>query len=158
MTHYIIMQGDLVVGRGIADAQLMDRVVAMEPPGRAVLVVDDISAYLEGDYRNANGTFQRPGPMEEYIDGALVTHLPPGMIKPIPVSATKLGLKRAFAETGAWSAIKAALASDPDLQEDWDLATEISRTDPLTQAMITRLNLTENDVDALLLRAAALVG
>jgi hypothetical protein len=43
------------------------------------------------------------------------------------------------------------------MQEDWEAAQEIRRTDPLTQAMIMRLSLTEPQVDALMIRAAELV-
>lgn len=76
---------------------------------------------------------------------------------PVPSSATKLGLKRALAEIGEWSNVKAALAADPDRQEEWDLATEILRSDPLTRAMVADLGLTDVQVDALLVRAAELV-
>lgn len=76
---------------------------------------------------------------------------------PIPDSCTKLGLKRAFDELGTWTAIKAAIASNEDIQEEWDLAIELKRADPLVQHMITQLNLTEEQVDSLLIRANELV-
>ena len=53
--------------------------------------------------------------------------------------------------------MKAAIAADAGVQEEWDLATEIRRTDPLTQGMITTLQLTSTQVDALLVRSAELV-
>jgi hypothetical protein len=76
---------------------------------------------------------------------------------PVPNSASKLGLKRAFSEMGQWAAVKAMIASNDDLQEEWDLAVEIRRTDPLVQGMIPALGLNEAQVDALLIRAAELV-
>jgi hypothetical protein len=76
---------------------------------------------------------------------------------PIPMSATKLGLKRAFSELGQWDNVKAALASNPAAQEEWDLAISVNRSDPITQGMITALGLTEDQVDALLVRANILV-
>lgn len=76
---------------------------------------------------------------------------------PVPASCTKLGLKRAFDEIGQWAAVKAAIAADPDTQEEWDLAIEIKRTDNLVQGMIAGLGLTEEQVDNLLIRANALV-
>ncbi|GEP00622.1 hypothetical protein [Methylobacterium haplocladii] len=90
---------------------------------------------------------------------------PPPVVVVVPTSASKLGLKRALAETGElavfpepeWPAVKAALASNPDLQEDWDLATEIRRVDPLTQAMIAARSYSPAQVDALLIRANELV-
>lgn len=74
-----------------------------------------------------------------------------------PNSASKLGLKRAFDEIGQWSAVKAFIASDPDLQEEWDLAIEVKRTDTITQRAITALSLSKEQVDQLLIRANALV-
>lgn len=82
----------------------------------------------------------------------------------IPDRCSKLGLKRALAETGAdavfktpeWPAVKAAIASNEDLQEDWDLATVIVRTDPLVQAMIAARKYDDATVDKILARANVL--
>lgn len=76
---------------------------------------------------------------------------------PVPGSCTKLGLKRAFSELGQWAAVKAAIASNPDTQEEWDLAIEIKRTDTLVEGMIAALSLTPEQVDSLLIRANELV-
>ncbi|UGY23165.1 hypothetical protein HU675_0035200 [Bradyrhizobium septentrionale] len=80
--------------------------------------------------------------------------LPP---PPPPDSCTKLGLKRAFDEFGNWAAVKAAIAADAAVQEEWDLATEIRRADPLVQHMIAVVGLSDEQVDQLLIRANALV-
>jgi hypothetical protein len=76
----------------------------------------------------------------------------------IPRIASKLGLKRALSEIGLWEAVKSAIASDPQIEEEWGLAVEIIRTDPLTQHIIARLALSNEQVDSLILRAKALVG
>lgn len=76
---------------------------------------------------------------------------------PVPTSCTKLGLKRAFDELGQWTSVKAMIASNPDTQEEWDLAIEIKRTDALVQGMIAALSLTPEQVDGVLIRANALV-
>lgn len=76
---------------------------------------------------------------------------------PVPGSCSKLGLKRALAEIGEWETVRGALATNPDLYEDWELATEIKRTDPLVQAMIAQRGYTDAQVDQLLVRANALV-
>ena len=90
-------------------------------------------------------------------DGARVAAPAPLVPAPVvPSSATKLGLKRALAEAGRWPAVKAAIAADPDVQEDWDLATLIRRDDPVTQAIVAGLGYGMGEVDALLVRAAAL--
>lgn len=80
---------------------------------------------------------------------------------PAPDRCSKLGLKRALAETGAaavfkkpeWPAVKAAIEADEGLKEDWDLATMIVRTDPLVQAMIAARKYDTATVDAILVRA-----
>lgn len=83
---------------------------------------------------------------------------PPQPVAPVvPSSASRLGLMRAFKEQGAWDQIKAEIAADPEAHEEWDVAIEIRRTDPLAQKMITALGFSEAQFDALLIRAAALV-
>jgi hypothetical protein len=76
---------------------------------------------------------------------------------PVPTSCTKLGLKRAFDELGQWAAVKAAIASNPNTQEEWDLAIEIKRTDSLVEGVIAAMSLTSEQVDNLLIRANVLV-
>ncbi|WP_420131932.1 hypothetical protein [Rhodopseudomonas sp.] len=75
----------------------------------------------------------------------------------VPVSASRLGLMRAWKEQGVWDQIKAKIAADPETQEEWDVAIEIRRTDPLVQQMIAVTGMSELDVDALLIRANELV-
>lgn len=93
-----------------------------------------------------------------YIDGV---YTPPAQPEPItippPTSCTKLGLKRTLDELGQWQAIKAAIASNPDVQEEWDLAIELRRNDPIVQHMITVTGMTDEQVDALLIRANEIV-
>lgn len=81
----------------------------------------------------------QPVGSRRWQNGSVVVVEMPASMPVVPGSATKLGLKRALADQGGWDSVKAALAADPDLQEDWDLATEIRRSDPLTQAMIAQL-------------------
>jgi hypothetical protein len=76
----------------------------------------------------------------------------------IPTSATKLGLRRVFVEQGRWDQVKALIAADPDVQEEWDLATEIKRADPLVRGLIVALRLSDPDIEAIMIRAQELVG
>lgn len=92
---------------------------------------------------------------ETHLAAVIAAHDPTRKLA--PASASKLGLKRALAELGEWEAIKTAIGSDATMQEDWDLAIEVRRTDPLTQAMIAARGYTAAQVDDLLIRAAALV-
>lgn len=80
---------------------------------------------------------------------------PPGVI--VPDVASKLGLKRALSELGLWPQVKELIASEPDTQEEWDLALEIKRADPLTKGLLAAMNLSTAQVDAILIRARQLV-
>jgi len=115
-------------------------VTRLFPPACTVV---EIAGYTGSDpqedfggkvYDPAAGTFTTPPP-------------------PVPLKTSKLGLKRALDEIGQWTAAKAAIASNASVQEEWDLAIEINRHDPLTQLVITALNLTAPEVDALIIRA-----
>ncbi|MGJ4942488.1 hypothetical protein ACQR1W_18075 [Bradyrhizobium sp. HKCCYLS1011] len=74
----------------------------------------------------------------------------------VPETASKLGLKRALDELGRWAQAKALIASNANTQEEWDLANEINRTDPIVLGMINALQLQPTDVDAILIRAREL--
>jgi hypothetical protein len=78
-------------------------------------------------------------------------------VKFVPKTASKLGLKRTFDEKGQWDQIKAVITADAETQEEWDLAQEIKRTDPLVQGIIAALSLSPSQVDAILIRARELV-
>ncbi|MGY4259773.1 hypothetical protein ACVI1L_006841 [Bradyrhizobium sp. USDA 4516] len=115
--------------------------------------------------RNSDGAIvgwfacEQPAPMVTELvaddDPAVIAFLNPPA--PVPSYCTKLGLKRAFDELGTWAAVKAAIAADANVQEEWDLATEIRRADPLVQHMIAVVGLSDAQVDQLLIRANALV-
>lgn len=106
----------------------------------------------DGDLDNPQGSYV--GLMYDDEANALVD-APPVVI--VPSSASKLGLRRVFVERGTWDHVKALIASSPDTQEEWDLATEIKRTDPLVQGLILALSLQPADVDAILIRAKELI-
>lgn len=87
---------------------------------------------------------------------------PPLPEPPPPSSCSKLGLKRAFTEKGLWPTVRAMIASDADMQEDWDLAVELRITDPIVQRAVYGLTLagiplSAADVQALVTRANELV-
>ncbi|WP_375782947.1 hypothetical protein ACE10Z_23825 [Bradyrhizobium sp. Pha-3] len=101
---------------------------------------------------------EQPGRVLEQAaddDPAVIAFLHPPA--PAPSSCTKLGLKRAYDELGNWAVVRAAIAADASVQEEWNLATELRRTDPLVQRMIAVLGLSDAQVDQLLIRANALV-
>lgn len=85
---------------------------------------------------------------------------------PIPASCSRLGLKRALNETGPnavfaspeWPAVSAAIDADPEMKDDWDLATVIRREDPLVEKVIAARGYDAAIVDKILIRANALAG
>lgn len=111
----------------------------------------------EGCATLAAGDYEIAGRLQGGVYTPPLVAQPAPPSPPMPTSCTKLGLKRAFDELGQWSAVKAAIASNANTQEEWDLAIEIKRTDTLVQGMIAALSLTTEQVDSLLIRASALV-
>lgn len=96
----------------------------------------------------------------DYLDWLAAGGVPDPYVAPaqvVPASANKLGIKRALAEIGLWEQAKGAIAADQGAQEDWDLAIEIRRTDPLVQKLINVMALSPDQVDAILIRANELV-
>jgi hypothetical protein len=115
------------------------------PEGRRVIELYD------GDLDNPQATYE--GMQYDPASNSLVEAAP---LTVVPTSASKLGLKRALAELGLWETAKAMISADPATQEEWDLAMEIKRTDPLTRGLIAAMSLTPAQVDHILIRAKEL--
>ena len=75
----------------------------------------------------------------------------------VPTIASKLGLKRALDEIGRWSEIKAMIEGDAVMAEDWSLAVEIRRTDPIFAVFVTSGSFTGAEIDAVFQRAVEIV-
>ena len=127
----------------MADYKLTDTNAVIRVSDGAVIPADP----LNSDWREYQDWLAAGGVPDPYV--------PPPL--PVPTSASKLGLKRALAEIGLWDQVKAAIAAGPDIQDEWDLAIEIRRTDPLVQMMIDAIGLTPEQADAILIRANELV-
>jgi hypothetical protein len=72
---------------------------------------------------------------------------------PVPY-CSKLGLKRAFEEKGLWPTVRAMIAGDADMAEDWGLAIEIRITDPIVakaRAGLAQQGIALSDADVLAL-------
>lgn len=127
------------------------------------LIVNRIMLEEEADWPPPEGcTTAKEGDIAYAIGGTLIggVYVPPPVpqVTPfVPERATKLGLKRAFDELGIWPQVKAEIAADRDAQEEWDLAIDINRTDPLTQNLIRKLQFSDAQVDQIIIRANALV-
>jgi hypothetical protein len=134
------------------DGKWIVKIAAVEgsklfPEGGRIIEIYD------GDLENPQTTYE--GMEYEPLANVLLPPPPPPVI--IPTEASKLGLRRVFVERGIWDQVKAMIASDPDMQEEWDLAITIKRTDPLVHTMIAALNLQPADVDAIMIRQRELV-
>lgn len=125
------------------------------------IVLDDGAEWLppEGvtSVDNGAGKYAIGGTLINGVYTAPMVEIVPPPISNIAATATKLGLKRAFEEMGIWQQVKDAIASDPDAQEEWGLAVDIKRDDPLTQKLIAGLHFTSEQVDNIIIRANALV-
>lgn len=82
----------------------------------------------------------------------------------VPVAVTKVSLKRACEEQtnwggsglNLWQIAKAAIATMPEsAQDDWNLSTQIPRTDPMFNAFATspEVGATTGQVDDIFIRA-----
>lgn len=80
---------------------------------------------------------------------------PPQPAGPVPIEATKLGLVRALRAAGHWGAVKVALATDEDMQDDWNAAVSIRRDDPAVLALASALSLTTANIEAIFTAATA---
>ena len=61
---------------------------------------------------------------------------------------TKLQVKKQAQAMGIWEALKAAIAADADLNEDWELTNGVAKDHPAVLLMAAALNMTSADVDA----------
>lgn len=74
----------------------------------------------------------------------------------IPATVTKLQLKKALQNIDKWSDMKTALKTlTEDEQEDWELAVEVARADPLVAQIGAALGLDSAALDVLFQDAAA---
>lgn len=94
------------------------------------------------------------------FSGVPVPPMPPDTST--PSSCSKLGLKRAFEEQGLWPTVRAMIAGDAEMAEDWGLAIQIRINDPIVTKARAGLaqqgiGLSDADVQALVTRANELV-
>lgn len=75
----------------------------------------------------------------------------------VPQKASKLGLKRALDEIGRWQEVKGLIGADPLIAEEWDLAIEISRTDPIFAGFVASRAFSDPEIDAVFRRAVEVV-
>lgn len=78
-------------------------------------------------------------------------------VAPVPAAVPKLWLVRAMRDAALKSAFDLAMAGAPaDTQEDWALAAEIRRDDPLVPLFAAALGVSDAAVDDLFRLAARL--
>lgn len=99
--------------------------------------------------------------IEADANGYPVAVDPPPPPPPIPTRITMRQARRALYDAGLLDHVNAAVAAFPgDIGDkariDWEYAQDIKRDDPIVQAMIPSLGLTEPQLDALFTAAAAL--
>lgn len=83
--------------------------------------------------------------------------LPADPISTVPTSVSPLQARKALRQAGLIDQVNAAVAaSTPDVQDAWQYASMINRTDPLVAALSVGLNLTPAALDNLFTLAATL--
>lgn len=76
---------------------------------------------------------------------------------PVPREVAQLSFRRALRQAGLIDQVNVAVkASAPDVQDAWEFAGSINRTDPLITAIGSQLNLTAAALDHLFILAATL--
>lgn len=87
---------------------------------------------------------------------ALVPYTPPAPAPVVPASVTPWQIRRALNTTGLRSTVEAAVAaSDQDVKDGWEFATEIRRDNVLLNAMASNLGMTPQQVDDLFFLASS---
>jgi len=105
----------------------------------------------EGNYRIASES----APVYDAANGrAVITRTYEAVPEPVPSSVTPLQLVRALRQVGLKAAFDAAIDADAEAKEDFALAREIERDDPLVASMATALGKTSAEVDDIFRLAA----
>lgn len=116
--------------------------------------VSDVEQAVEKYGHDATRLVEADHPPGTLYDGANFTAPDPSPAS-VPSVITKLQLKRALTASGQWAEVKAAIEANPDTAEDWSLAVELSREDPIIAAFAQANGMDEAALDALFTAAAA---
>lgn len=90
---------------------------------------------------------------DAYVGGMFIT---PSQASPIPQSITRIQAMKVMKSMGLWDTFKAVIASNQDAQDEWDLATELQRSNEFVLALMPILNLTSEQLDELFTQASVL--
>lgn len=119
--------------------------------------IDQNGGYYEGDRQDSahESVDRRPSDKHVRVNGAWV------YVQPVPTTVTMRQAQRALYDAGLLASVEAAIASFPGTlgdkaRIDWRTAQEVKRSDPIVQALIPSLGLTEPQLDALFTAAAAI--
>lgn len=75
-------------------------------------------------------------------------------VEPVPASVEKIRLVRVLRARGVWGTVKAGMADDEELQEDWDILQRIPRSDPVAARIGEILAWDDAEIDRLFIDAA----
>ncbi|MBJ7543270.1 hypothetical protein [Rhodomicrobium udaipurense] len=117
----------------------------------AAVIRDVDRAIIPADTRNADWRAY-----QAWLAAGGVPSPAPVVSEPVPASVTPLQIVRALRQAGLKGAFDAALAVDAEAKEDFNLAREIERDDPLVASIATALGKTSAEVDDIFRLAATL--
>ena len=100
---------------------------------------------------NGDGDKYKQSGFTEYPNAESLPH----PVAPVPAHVSKLALKYALGQD--WLKVKAAIAADPALQEDWNLANLIYRDSTLMNGAAQALGYTPQQIDDIFRAAAKVV-
>lgn len=90
---------------------------------------------------------------DSYVDGKFIT---PSYTPSVPQSITRIQAMKILKSMGLWETFKSVLSSNQDAQDEWDLATELQRSNEFVTQLMPVLNLTDTQLDDLFTTASTL--
>lgn len=90
---------------------------------------------------------------DAYVGGMFIT---PSQTPAIPQSITRIQAMKVMKSMGLWDTFKAVIASNQDAQDEWDLATELQRSNKFVAQLMPALSLTSEQLDSLFVQASSL--
>lgn len=137
MKNYAVIENGIVTNVIVADEAFIADYEAHCAPYHEVHEDDNLIARI-GD---------------EYVGGMFIT---PSQAPSMPQSITRIQAMKVMKSMGLWDTFKAVIASNQDAQDEWDLATELQRSNEFVTQLMPALNLTSEQLDAMFIQANTL--
>ena len=74
----------------------------------------------------------------------------------VPDAISRVQAMKQLKALSKWTTFKTVLATNQDAQDEWDLATELQRSNPFVAMLAPALNMTNADIDTMFINASKL--